>query len=559
MNEQITVIEHSSKRKLNFDCGVSLIEVYEAFRPDLKTLPMNARVNNVTRPLSRRLYRNCTVEFVDYTVDSGMRTYVRTLSLILNKAAEDLSPLLGRRDVVFEHAISRGYYAEWGKGKFIPTESEILQLKERMQEIIREDHAIHTLRLPAEEALMKLRDMGRHASADLLEQKGRCYIDLYDLDGYCDFIYGSVLPRTSMIWTFDLVPYEQGILLLPPSVDDVTHPLTAIPQPKAFKAFHAHIGLLKTLGVEDIVPLNTRIREDKYAELVTIAEAMQEKQIADIAGEIARRHSSGVRIVLVAGPSSSGKTTFSKRLYTYLMTHLIKPYALSLDDFFVDREATPRDEKGDYDFESLYALDLPYLRETMSQILAGQRVQLPTFDFISGTRVFRGEDIQLKDGEILIIEGIHGLNPDLLEGIPSESIFRVYVSALTTLSIDEHNWISTSDNRLLRRMVRDAKFRGAPATKSLKMWADVRRGERKWIFPYQENADVIFNSAMLYEIAALKVQAEPLLLQVKESDPYYSEAHRLLKFLEFFESITFQHTPPTSLLREFLGGSSFSY
>ena len=558
MNGKITITERISKEKLTFECGVTLIDVYEAFRPELKSLPMNAKVNNITRPLNRRLYRNCTVEFVDYMTDSGFRSYVRTLALILGKAVQELA-LNGRDDIVFEHAVSNGYYCVWGKALPAPTPGEVACLKEKMQAIIEADHTIHTLRIPTEEAVEYLRVLGRKSSAALLAQKGRCYVDSYEVDGYQDFIYGSVLPRTGMIWTFDLVPYEEGVLLLPPDPEDISRPQQVISQPKAFKAFDRHLNLLKSLGIEDIAPLNERIRDGRYAELITIAEAMQEKQIADIAEEITRRHADGVRIVLVAGPSSSGKTTFSKRLHTHLQINLIKPYALSLDDFFLDRESTPKDEKGDYDFESLYALDLPYLRETMTRILSGERTQLPSFDFISGSRIFRGEEIELREEEILIIEGIHGLNPDLLQGIPDSSIFRVYVSALTTLSMDEHNWISTSDNRLLRRMVRDSKFRGAPATKSLKMWADVRRGERKWIFPYQENADMMFNSAMLYEIAALKVQAEPLLLQVKESDPCYSEAHRLLKFLQFFEPITYHHMPPTSLLREFLGGSSFTY
>lgn len=558
MNGEITITERITKEKLSFECGVTLIEVYEAFRPVLRSLPMNAKVNNITRRLNRRIYRNCTVEFVDYMTDSGFRTYVRTLALVLGKAVHELS-LNGRHNVVFEHAVSNGYYCVWGKDLPAPSDQEVEILKERMQSIISADHTIHTLRIPTEEAIEYLKGVGRDTSAALLAQKGKCYVDSYEVAGYHDFIYGSVLPRTGMIWTFDLIPYEGGILLLPPDPEDITRPQSVTLQPKAFKAFHRHLNLLKSLGVEDIAPLNERIRDGKYAELITIAEAMQEKQIADIAEEITRRHADGVRIVLVAGPSSSGKTTFSKRLHTHLQVNLIKPYALSLDDFFLDRESTPKDEKGDYDFESLYALDLPFLRETMTGILSGHKVQIPSFDFISGTRVFKGDEIHLSEEEILIIEGIHGLNPDLLQGVPESSIFRVYVSALTTLSMDEHNWISTSDNRLLRRMVRDSKFRGAPATKSLKMWADVRRGERKWIFPYQENADMMFNSAMLYEIAALKVQAEPLLLQVKESDPCYSEAHRLLKFLQFFEPITYRHMPPTSLLREFLGGSSFTY
>ncbi|MDO4770433.1 nucleoside kinase [Porphyromonas sp.] len=558
MNEHLTITERISKRKLTFDYGVTLLEVYESFKPELKTLPMNAKVNNITRRLDYRLYRNCTVEFIDYTVDSGMRTYVRTLALILGKAVQELSQN-GRKDVIFEHAISNGYYCVWGKGLPAPTPEEVYALKARMQSAIDQDITIQTLRTPIEEAHDFLQSVGRHASAALLSQQGKCYVDMYEVDGYRDVIFGSVLPRTGMLSTFDVVPYEKGVLLLPPNVDDISKPNTLIPQPKAFKAFDSHLDLLKSLGVEDIAPLNARIHAGKAAELITIAEALQEKQIAGIAEEITRRHAEGVRIVLVAGPSSSGKTTFSKRLHTQLQINLIKPYALSLDDFFLDRELTPKDEKGDYDFESLYALDLSYLQETLGHILSGQKVAIPSFDFVLGTRVFKGQEIELKDGEILIIEGIHGLNPDLLQGIPESSIFRVYVSALTSLSMDEHNWISTSDNRLLRRMVRDAKYRGAPATKSLSMWADVRRGERKWIFPYQENADVMFNSAMLYEIAALKVQAEPLLHQIKENDPCYSEAHRLLRFLQFFEPIPLSLMPPTSLLCEFLGGSSFTY
>ncbi len=558
MNNELTVTERLSRRKMSFGYGTTLIEVYKAFAPELKSPPMNAKVNNITRQLDMRLFRDCTVEFVDYTVDSGMRTYVRTLTLILCKAAQDIA-LPGRGKVVFEHAISNGFYCVWGHLDTPPSPAEVARLKARMQEIIDADLVIDTIRMSNEDALNLLESQGSVSSAEFIAQQGKCYVDCLDLGGYKDFIYGSVLPRTGYIWDFDLLPYEEGLLLLAPDRQDIHSLPKKIDQPKAFQAFKYHLDLLKVLNVENVTPMNALIRSGRAGELISVAEAMQEKQIAAIAQEIARRHAEGVRIILISGPSSSGKTTFAKRLTTQLLTNLIKPQSLSLDDYFLDREETPRDEHGEYDFESLYALDLPYLQDELKAIVEGKEVQLPTFDFVSGSRQFKGNTLQIADDGILIIEGIHGLNPELIRNIPPEAIFRVYVSALTTLSMDEHNWISTSDNRLLRRIVRDSKYRGAPATKSINMWANVRRGEHKWIFPYQENADVIFNSAMLYELSALRVQAEPLLRQVREIDPTYSEAHRLLKFLQFFEPIPCHLMPPTSLLREFLGGSSYNY
>ena len=518
---------------------------------------MYAFVNHTIRPLDFPLYRDCDLSFRDYTDEEGMRTYVRTLVLLLSKAAAELH-LPGREFITFEHSISYGKYAVWGTSG-APSSEEVDLLRAKVQEIVSADMEIHTLRMPLEEALDYFRAHGRTTTCTLLENRGKCYVDCTQVEDYIDFIFGCVLPRSGMIQGFDILPYEQGILLRYPDRRDPLSLYPAPAQPKTFEAFRRQIGLLNRLGMEDLGPLNERIREGKASELITVSEAMQEREVARIADEIARRHKQGVRIVLISGPSSSGKTTFSKRLRAQLITHLLRPFTLSLDDFFVDRDRTPRSPNGDYDYESLYALDLPFLHEVLLSAIQGIKVELPTYDFASGSRLFKDRHLHLASDHVLIIEGIHALNPELIKTLPEHSVFRVFVSALTTLSLDTHNSISTSDNRLLRRMVRDAKYRAIPPVETIRRWKSVREGEEKWIFPYQEMADDTFNSAMLYELSALRPQAEPILSRVMEIDPEYGEARRLLRLLRLFEPIDLKYMPPTSLLTEFLGGSSFTY
>lgn len=558
MTEQITIQTPYAEAPLRYPMGVSVEQVYADLQPALVTPAMNVVINHSVRPLQFRLFQDCKLYFIDYTAEEGMRTYVRTLQLIVSKAVEDLD-LPQRKTITYEHSISCGQYAVWGDRSTPPGPEEVSRLKARVQEIIDSKVPIRNFRLPSEEAIALFESRGRETTATLIKNRGKCYVNCKDLDGYVDFVFGYTLGTTDGIWDFDLSAYEDGVLLSYPRKDNPRELNAKPPQPKIFEAFRRHLKLLHVLGVEDVGPVNAHIRSGNAADIITISEAVQEKQIARIADEIARRHAEGVRIILISGPSSSGKTTFSKRLQTQLMTNLLKPFTLSLDDFFVNRDLTPRDEAGEYDYENLHALDLPYLHDTLLQIIKGGEIDMPTYDFSSGARTYKGKKLQLALDQVLLIEGIHALNPELIRHLPEEAVFRIFVSALTTLSLDPHNRISSSDNRLLRRMIRDAKFRGIPAAETLRRWPSVRRGEEKWIFPYQEMADDTFNSAMLYELSAIRTQAEPLLSQVREVDPEYGEARRLLRLLQLFEPISFDFMPPTSLLREFIGGSSYRY
>ena len=391
----------------------------------------------------------------------------------------------------------------------------------------------------------------------LLKSTGRLYTTYYDIDGYIDYYYGSLLTNTSQIYLFGLEKYYDGLLLRIPSrqhpdeLGEMTH------QDKMFGIFKEHHQWQDILGLSTIGDLNEAISMGYSSQLIMVSEALQEKKIAKIADEIAQRK--GIKLVLIAGPSSSGKTTTCKRLSVQLAVNSIKPIGISLDDYFLDREKTPRDEKGDYDFEHLHALNLPLFNEQLTALFRGEEVELPRYDFPTGKSVKSGRRLRLNDNEILVIEGIHALNPELTAQIPSEQIFRVYASALTTVLLDNHNYIPTTDNRLLRRIIRDHKYRAVSAQETIRRWPSVRAGENKWIFPFQENADAMFNTAMLFELAVIKRQAEPLLEEVPENCPEYAEAYRLRKFLSYIRPIPEDQIPPTSLLREFLGGSSFKY
>ena len=559
MLSDITITIAPIGLKVSAEIGTTPLELFETHRNELSDLyygdPVIVLVNNHIHSLNHPLLRDCRIEYLDARRNSGNRAYALTLSFILFKAAHDLG-----YEVKMEHAISHGYYGVVMDHR--PLSKEIvLALKSRMEEIIRADSPINRIRIPSDVAADYFRSNHRRETAELIEAQGRFYVTLTESDGYMDFLFGCVAPRTGATPLFALESYFDGFLLRTPGRQDPGRLSEWIAQPKVFNVFSEHLRLIEMLGVEDAGPLNRKIREGKAADLITIAEARQERAMAEVAGEIARRHrDEGLRIILIAGPSSSGKTTTGMRLKTQLITNLLEPHAISLDNFYVNRKDTPLDENGELDYESLYAIDLPFLADVLSRLMNGETVQMPLYNFQTGLREMRPENtLTLGDKDILIFEGIHGLNPGLLPGVDHSKVFKLYVSALTTLSLDRHNWLSTSDNRLLRRIVRDLKYRGTTAEENILRWNSVRAGEEKWIFPYQENADAVFNSAMMYEFAALRPQAETALAGVPEISPAYPTAERLLGLLRLFEPIELRHMPPTSLLREFLGGSSFSY
>ncbi|MDE5838903.1 MAG: nucleoside kinase, partial [Paramuribaculum sp.] len=386
------------------------------------------------------------------------------------------------------------------------------------------------------------------------------YTTYYRLGDICDSYYGQLVPATSYLKVFDLTPYKDGFLLLPFSKNDIDKPAKPTKQEKMFRAFTEYLEFNHIVGINNVGELNKAVDEDRSAMVINVSEAMHNKKIATISDEITARYKEGgAKVVLIAGPSSSGKTTFTKRLAIQLMTNLIEPQLISLDDYFVDRHHTPKDEDGEYDYESLYALNLELFNSHLNALLDGEEVELPYYNFATGTSEFRGNRIRLKPNSILLIEGIHGLNPELTKAVEQKMKYLVYVSALTTISIDDHNWIPTTDNRLLRRIIRDHKYRGASAADTIRRWPSVRRGEEKWIFPYQENADSTFNSSLLFELGVLKNEGEEVLRQVPKDVPEFGEASRLRKFLSYFASVSEKYVPSTSLLREFLGGSSFNY
>lgn len=535
-----------------FEPGVSLSEVYDAFSLDMPYGVVSARVNNKVEGLAFKVYNPKDVEFLDITSDSGIRTYVRSLFFVLTKAIDDLFP---DGEAIIEHPISKGYFCSLRIGRPV-TLADVEAIKRRMQEIIGADMPIHGIQCPTTEAIEVFSNAGRTDVATLLESTGRLYSAYYKLGDKADFYYGSLLTSTGKIHLFELQQYHDGLLLRVPSRENPDILEDIVRQDKMLSVFSEHHHWQEILGVSTVGDFNTACRRGHSTDLINVAEALQEKRIAGIADDIHRRKA---RIVLISGPSSSGKTTFSKRLSVQLMTNGLHPVALSLDDYFVDRVCTPLDDEGNYDFESLYAVDLPFFNAQLNALLRGEEVQLTKFDFTTGKRLLTDRKLRISEQTVLIIEGIHALNPELTQHIPAEDKYKVYVSALTSILLDKHNYIPTTDNRLLRRILRDYKYRNYSAEETISRWPSVRKGEEKWIFPYQENADAMFNSALLFELAVLKSHLIPILEQVKENSSAHSEAYRLRKFLQYFESVPDNDLPPTSLLREFLGGSSFEY
>ena len=555
MSETITIYCKNNNTYKDVPIGSSLLDIYTAVGAPLRYRPMNAQVNNKTESLNFRCWQPKDIEFIDYTQLSGLRTYVRSLCHIFSKAVYDIWPTA---TLNLEHPVSKGYYCVIHNGKNIDLET-IERIKKRMWELIDADLPFLHKSVRTVDAAVLFRERGMNDKARLIETAGLPYTSYYELEGYINFFYGCLTPSTGYIQLFDLEPYMDGVLLRIPKQTDPMELQPVIKQDKMFEAYKEHLTLQRTVGLDNVGDLNLAIEKGRSQDIILVSEAMQEKQVAKIAEKIADGYKEGIRIVLISGPSSSGKTTFCKRLQVQLTTNLLHPVGISLDDYFLNREDTPKDEHGEYDFESLYALDLPYFNKDLKKLLSGEEIDLPTFNFETGQRVFKGKKLKLRENSILVIEGIHALNPELTEFIDDKYKYRVYVSVLTSISLDNHNWIPTTDNRLLRRIIRDYRFRGYSAEDTINRWPSVRRGEDKWIFPYQENADAMFNSAMLYELAALRKFAEPILAQVPESSKANAEAYRLLRFLRYFNYIPTGELPGTSLLREFLGGGSFKY
>lgn len=553
MEQMLQIRCKNNKKSLNVPIGSTLLETYYAFNLQMPYGPCSAKVNNKVTGLDFRLYHDKDVEFQDITSSSGMRTYTRSLLFVLCKAVEQLYPH-GR--IIMGAPVSKGYYLRLCIGR--PVEQEdVSRIKSGMQELIARDLPFKRVECPTEDAIRVFEQRGRVSKVRLLTSQGKCYTSYYTLDGMPDYFYGSLLPSTGRLHLFDLMLYRDGLLLRIPRKQDPSQLEEFVLQEKMLDIFQEHQHWQEILGVSTVGDFNWACQQGHAVDLINVSEALQEKKIVRIADEIAGRKE--VKVVLIAGPSSSGKTTFSKRLSVQLMTNGLKPYPISLDDYFVDRTRTPRDEQGEYDYESLYALDLDLFNQHLSQLLRGEEIELPRYNFMTGMREASGKRLRLDDQMVLILEGIHALNPGLTPLIPAENTFKIYVSALTTILLDDHNYIPTTDNRLLRRIIRDYKYRGSSAQSTIARWPSVRAGEEKWIFPYQENADAMFNSALLFELAVIKNEAVQVLEQVPENVPEYSEAYRLKKFLQYITPMSDEQLPPTSLLREFLGGSSFTY
>ncbi|WP_337559009.1 nucleoside kinase [Phocaeicola plebeius] len=552
---QIYCKNNNSTRE--FPEGSSLLDIYNGFNLAMPYGPVSAKVNNKVESLDFRVYYNKDIEFLDITSSSGMRTYVRSLFFILVKAVEELYP---QGSISLEHPISKGYFCKLHIDRTIGLD-DVQRIKQKMQEIIAADIPYTRTECHTEKVVRLFEERGMPDKARLLDTYGQLYSYYYQLGDTVDCYYSSLVPSTGYIHLFDIVKYYDGLLLRIPNRENPTKLEEVVKQEKMLEVFQEYHRWNQILGISTVGDLNVACNEGHATDLINVSEALQEKKIAQIADEITHRNQDGkrVKLVLISGPSSSGKTTFSKRLSIQLMTNGLKPYPISLDDYFVNRNDTPLDENGKHDFESLYAVDLPFFEEQLTTLLNGGEVELPRYNFTTGKREMSGKKLRIDEHMILIIEGIHALNPALTPHIPNENKYKVYVSALTTILLDNHNYIPTTDNRLLRRIIRDYKYRSYSAEETIARWPSVRAGEEKWIFPYQENADAMFNSALLFELAVLKDYVEPVLRKVPNRCPEYSEAHRLLRFLNYFVSVQDKELPPTSLLREFLGGSSFQY
>lgn len=553
MKQVLQICCKNNKKTQDVAIGSTLSDVFKQFNLKMPYGPICARVNNRVVGMNYQLYHNKDVEFLDMHDASASRNYTRTLFFILCKAVHDLYP--GSR-VVIDIPVSKGYYINLHIGREV-TDEDATRICERMQQIIDEKIPIERFEVRTEEAIRMFEQKGDEAKVKLLKSIGSLYTVYHRIDDYVDYYYGALLTNTSDIYLFGLERYFEGLLLRIPSKHDPSQLGALVKQDKMFEVFLEQHRWQHILGVSTIGDFNEAVKAGHATNLINVSEALQEKKISQIADQITTHPE--VRVVLIAGPSSSGKTTFCKRLSIQLLANGIRPVQISLDDYFVDREKTPKDADGDWDYESIHALDINLINLQLSALFRGEEVELPKYDFLSGRSGMSGKRLRLADRQVLLVEGIHALNPELTAQIPKKQKFHVYISALTSILLDDHNYIPTTDNRLLRRIIRDHKYRGVSAQETIRRWPSVRAGETKWVFPFQENADVMFNTAMLYELAVIQEQAAPLLEQVPENCVEYSEAYRLRKFLSYITPIPSRALPPTSLVREFLGGSSFRY
>ncbi len=541
--------------KKSYPLGITLSEIKDDFQVKLDNPIIGAMVNHKVKELSFVFVKNKKVEFIDYSHPDGLRLYVRSLFFILYASVRQLFP-----DVKLKmmHGISRGYYCELSGLNRPITESDIFAIKSEMRQLVDRDIPFEKIGLPTDEVVEICRKQNLPYKAMLLEQQGTLFSYLYFMDGLANYFYGYLVPSTGYLKVFDLVSYYEGLLLRIPNPAKFSEVQPYSKLDKLFGIFQEHKDWAELMDVPNVAQLNENTLNGESGDIIKISEALHEKKIAEIANLI-RDRKDKVKIVLIAGPSASGKTTFCKRLMVQLAVNGLKPTMISLDDYFVDREKTPKDRNGEFDFEAIEAIDVEFFNQQLIQLFNGETVELPKFNFTVGKKFPSGKKLKLEQGSILIVEGIHGMNPELVPHIEPANTFKIFLSALTQISIDDQNHISTTDNRLIRRMIRDSKYRNYSAQETIRRWSSVRAGEDKNIFPYQENADVMFNSALIYELAVLKKYAEPLLKSVPESQAEFSESIRLLKFLSYFKAIDDQEIPPTSVIREFLGGSSFSY
>ena len=541
--------------------GISLLEIFQAFPElDFPYPPVSARVNNASQGLKFRVWQNRDVEFVDMRDPSGRRVYIRSLCFVLYKACQDVFP---DSRLYIEHPISLGYFCNFYKadGKEV-ADKDIRKIRKRMQEIVDMDMPFRRTEALTEETVRVFKERGFIDKARLLESGDSIYADYYTLGDTVDYYYGALVPSAGYLKVFGIERYEKGLLLRVPDRKDPTKLAERIEMPRAFEAFSENVRWNVIMGLKNVGAVNMACKNGRASELIQISEALQEKKIVKIAEEINSRYNDEkkpVRIVLITGPSSSGKTTFCKRLSIQLMACGLRPISFSTDDYFVNRVDTPKFPDGRYDFENIAAVDSVTMERDLNALLEGKKVEIPEYNFTTGKREYNGKKLQLGEGKILLIEGIHALNPMLTAQIPDSFKFKIYVSTLTAISLDDHNWIPTRDTRLLRRIVRDYNKGAFTARETISQWPSVCEGEDKWIFPYQENADVMFNSALNIEFAVLRLHAEPILASVPRNCPEYSEAHRLMKFIHYFTPVSDKEIPPTSIMREFVGGSSFKY
>ena len=556
MHEKIAVICQNTGSTVGVEMGTSLLDI-AATIPAGPHPYLAALVNNRIKELDYRIYTPVTVRFIDITSFQGIRVLQRTAWFILQKTLHDLYPAL---TLHIRHSLGRsGFYCETdGRDEFSAAEARAIA--ERMRQIVSADLPIRRRKLPTEQVRRRFEELGFADKVELLETRPRLYSDLYTLDDTAGYFYGALAPSTRYLEHFDIGPYYNGFLLLLPQRTSPDTLVREVRQEKMFDIFREYQSWVRMMGVPTVGAINRRIMAGDAGSMIQIAEAFHERKFARIADAIREANlERGARMVLISGPSSSGKTTSAKRLSIQLGVLGLKPVLISLDDYFVDREKTPLDENGEYDYEAIEAIDLALFNDHLQRLMRGESVEIPRYDFITGRRTQRGEPLTLDERSILIVEGIHGLNPRLTPSIPDERKFRIYISCFTSVAMDNLSRIATTDNRLLRRLIRDARTRGSDALRTLSRWASVRRGEERHIFPYQENADVMLNSSLFYELSVLRPFAEPLLREVPDTMPEYDEARRLLKFLDNFVPMEPDEIAPTSILREFIGGSSFKY